>query len=466
MPDGASKARAEQIALIEGYIHQKLVSSKLKELIKELENSPKLDIVDAALLRETKREHEIATKIPEDLVKEIARAATIGEKAWEKAKKASDFKLFLPHLEKMVKLQKKYAELIALGKTKYDSLLDLYEQGATSSVISKVFGDLKPKLIKILDKLDSSSNKPDPTILKKVYNPEKQWALSMEMLKKLNFNFEFGRQDKSIHPFTTTLASTDTRITTRITNNFFSECLFSTIHECGHALYEMGYMEKIYDTTLADGSSYGIHESQSRLWENIVGRSRVFWKYWYPIVQNYFPEHLKNYPEKEFYRAINLVERSFIRTEADEVTYGLHVILRFELEQEIINNAVQISELPSIWNEKMEQLLEITPLKDSEGVLQDVHWSGGSFGYFPTYTLGNLYASQIYAHATKKIPSLEEDFEKGDYSKLLAYLRENIHQYGKIYKPLDLLKRVTGESMNPNYFTDYLEKKFYTIYEV
>ena len=275
-----------------------------------------------------------------------------------------------------------------------------------------------------------------------------------------------GRQDKSVHPFTTSISFRDTRITTRILENFLPTCIFGTIHECGHALYEMGFKDNLNDTYLADGSSLGIHESQSRLWENIVGRSKEFWSYWYPILKKYFPENLKDYSKEEFYRSINVVKPSFIRVEADEITYGLHIILRYEIEKELINNNFNISETPQLWNEKMKELLGIVPSNDAEGVLQDVHWAGGGFGYFPTYTLGNLYASQIYNYALKEHPNLPEEFKIGNYTNLLTYLRENLHQYGRIYKPLDLLKKITGEHLNPDYFIDYLEKKFYPIYKI
>ena len=369
----------------------------------------------------------------------------------------------------MVKLEREYAEKIDIGPTLYDSLIDIYEPDAKSDWISKLFKKLKPKLVKILRRIESSdSDKPNQSILRKYYNPDKQWKLSIEIIKKLNFDFNRGRQDKSVHPFTASVSSMDTRITTRIWDKFLPACLFGTIHECGHALYEMGFMEELHDTFLADASSLGFHESQSRLWENIVGRSKEFWSYWYPIAQKYFPENLKDYPEHEFYRSINVVQPSFIRVEADEVTYGLHIILRFELEKELINNGdnLSISELPDLWNTKMEDLLGITPPDDAKGILQDVHWSSGAFGYFPTYTLGNLYASQIYEDALKKQPDLPEEIKKGNYLNLLEYLRENVHKHGRIYRPIAFLEKITGETLNPDYFLKYLENKFYPIYNL
>ncbi len=466
MPKGSVIGRSEQLKLMADIIHQRLTSDKAGKLIKNVEKTSNLNLIESALLREAKRAYERAIKIPRELVTEIAKTASLGHQAWEIAKSKSDFKEFEPYLEKMVKLKREYAEKIDIGPTRYDSLIDIYEPGATSKWIDDIFNDLKLSLTKILKKLESSSDKPNQSIIKKHYDPKKQWKLSIEVLKKLKFDFDIGRQDKSVHPFTASLSSMDTRITTRIWDDFLPACLFGTIHECGHALYEMSFMEEIHDTPLADGSSLGIHESQSRLWENIVSRSREFWNYWYPILQSYFPDNLKNYPEEEFYRSINTVQPSLIRVEADEVTYGLHIILRFELEKDIINDGVSVSKLPQIWNAKMEELLGIIPPNDAQGVLQDIHWSGGAFGYFPTYTLGNLYASQIYSVALKKHPNLPDEFKKGNYSTLLDFLRKEIHQYGRIYRPIDLIKKITGENLNPNYFTDYLEKKFFPIYNV
>jgi len=466
MPEGSVNGRSEQLALIEEIYHKKLISRETGLLIEKTDQEQNLNLIESALLREIRREYDKAIKIPIELAVEIERTASLGHQAWEKAREKKDFKIFKPYLEKMVDLKRQYAEKIGMGNSLYDSLLDIYEPGATTDWISKIFNELKPKLIKVLEKINSSSNKPDQSILKKNYNSAKQWEFSIEILKKLNFDFNIGRQDKSVHPFTTSLSSMDTRITTRIWENFLPACLFGTIHECGHGLYEMGFKKEIHDTFLADGSSLGFHESMSRLWENIVGRSREFWNYLYPLLQKSFPENLKNYPEENFYRSINVVQPSFIRVEADEVTYGLHIILRFELEQDLINNGISISELPEIWNTKMEDLLGITPPDDAKGVLQDVHWSGGLFGYFPTYTLGNLYASQIYFIALKKNPSLPEDFKKGNFTNLLNFLQSEIHQYGKIYQPLELFKRVAGEKLNINYFSNYLEKKFYPIYKI
>ncbi|MFX1366841.1 MAG: carboxypeptidase M32 [Promethearchaeota archaeon] len=464
MPKGSVKGRADQLVLIQNLIQKRIKSDKTGDLIRNAEKLDNLKDADFAMIREAKRLYEQANRVPEDLLGEITKQSSLGYNEWEKARKKSDFSIFQPCLEKMIYLQIEYAEKLDTGPNLYSTLIDLYEPGATYDWILKIFTNLKPKLIKFIKTLENSSNKPDQSILKRYYDPEKQWQLSLDIIKKLNFNFNIGRQDKSTHPFTVSLSSKDIRITTRIRDNFLIDCLFSTIHECGHALYYMGFNEDIRDTILADSCSYGIGESQSRMWENIVGRSKEFWIYWYPIFQKYFPENLKNYPLEEFYRTINIVHPSFIRVDADEVTYGLHIILRFELEKMMIEDNLQISELPILWNEKMEELLGIIPPNDAIGLLQDAHWSSGGFGYFPTYALGNLYGAQIYQKALKDNPSFNKDCEKGEFSNLFNYLKENLYQYGKIYRANDLIKRVTGEELNPDYFMKYIETKFKPLY--
>jgi carboxypeptidase Taq len=466
MPKGGNKGRSEQMALMSQLVHKRIKSEKTNQLIKEAEKITNMTDIESALIREAKREYEHAIRIPDELIGEISKQASIGFIKWEKAREKSDFSIFKPSLGKIIELKKEFAEKLATGPDPYSTLIDLYEPGATYSWISSIFNELKPKLIKIVKKLDESNDKPSQAILKKKYDPEKQWQISIKVIKKLNFNFDVARQDKSTHPFTTSISSNDTRITTRINEEYLPACLFGTIHECGHALYQMGFMEEIHDTLLADGSSMGIHESQSRLWENIVGRSKGFWKFWFPQFQETFSNVLKDYPLEEFYRSINVVQPSLIRVEADEVSYALHIILRFELEKMIVEDSVEVDELPELWNEKMENLLGILPLNDAQGILQDVHWSGGGFGYFPSYALGNLYAAQIYNKVLSDIPNLPLDIENGRFSILLDYLKEHIYQYGKAYYARDLIKKISGEDLNPIYFINYIEKKFYPIYGI
>jgi carboxypeptidase Taq len=458
------EGRSKQMSLIRKLIHHRITSEKVGKLIKEAEKLT-LNQIESAMLREITREYNLETKLSERLVTEIAETSVLASKEWREARAKSDFSIFEKILEKTVELQKEKAEKLDTHPDLYSTLIDLYEPEATRKWIANIFNPIKPKLIDFVKKLNSSSDKPDDSIFKKHYDEDKQFELSSIIIKKLNFDFGSGRQDKVTHPFTTSIASTDIRITTR-TSEPFPDCITSTIHEYGHAIYEMGIKKELYDTILCSGASMGIHESQSRMWENIVGRSKEFWMYWYPTFQKYFPENLKDYPMEEFHRAINIVQPSFIRVNADEVTYGLHIILRFEIEKDLIEGNIQINELPEIWNSKFEDLLGIVPPNDALGVLQDVHWSGGSLGYFPTYLLGNLYGAQFYHKILQELPSLPNDYKNGDFSNLLNYLRENIHQYGGIYRANELIKRVTGEDLNSDYFLKYIEEKFSHIYRI
>ncbi|MFW9972071.1 MAG: carboxypeptidase M32 [Candidatus Odinarchaeota archaeon] len=458
------QGRSEQRKLMTQLIHKRLISEKAGTLIKKATNIKDLDDIDAAMVREAKRAYDQEVKLPEELVSEITKTASLAQQTWQKARQQKDFKLFIPLLQKTIELQKEKAEKLETFPDLYSTLIDLYEPGTTYDWIAKVFNPIKPKLIDIVKKLNSSSDKPNDSILRKQYDIQKQFNLSFEIIKKFNFDLGYGRQDRSTHPFTQTLAPLDVRITTRTTENYLNECIFGTIHECGHALYEMGIKEELHDTILCTGTSMGIHESQSRTLENYVGRSKEFWLYWYPTFQEYFPEILKNYPMEEFYRAVNIVQPSFIRVNADEVTYGLHIILRFELERDIIDGKVQVNELPEVWNTRFEKLLGILPPDDALGVLQDIHWGMGYIGYFPTYFLGTLYGAQIYSKALEQIPNLTEQYRKGEFSNIMKYLRENIHQHGAVYRANDLIKMVTGEDLNPEYFFKYVETKFNPIY--
>jgi len=458
------EGRAKQSSLIRKLIHQRITSDKVGNLIKEAEKLT-LNEIDNAMLREITREYDLETKLPEKLVVEIAETSVLAAKVWQEARAKSDFSIFEKILEKTIELQKEKAEKLATHPDLYSTLIDLYEPGATYKWIADIFNPLRPKLIDFVKKLNASSEKPDDSIFKKHYDEDKQFELSSKIIEKLNFDFGYGRQDKVTHPFTTSLAALDVRITTRTTEPF-PDCITSTIHEYGHAIYEMGIKKELHDTILCDGTSMGIHESQSRMWENLVGRSKEFWMYWYPTFQEYFPENLKDVPMEEFHRSINIVQPSFIRVNADEVTYGLHIILRFEIEKALIEGKIQVSELPEIWNTKFEELLGIVPPNDTLGVLQDVHWSSGYLGYFPTYFLGNLYGAQIYTKALEKMPNLPNDYKKGEFLNLLSYLKENIHQHGAIYRADELINRVTGEDLNSDYFLKYIEKKFKPIYRL
>lgn len=458
------EGRSKQVSLLEKLIHKRVTSENVGKLINKAQKLNNLNEIESAMLREITREYNLAIKLPEELVVEIAETSILAAKDWREARAKKDFSIFEKMLQKSVDLQKEKARKLETHPDMYSTLMDLYEPGATYDWVANIFNPIKPKLSGFVKKLNSSSDKPDDSILKKKYDQEKQFQLSFEIIQKFNFDLGYGRQDRSTHPFTQSLAAMDTRITTRTKEDYLNECIFGTIHECGHALYEMGIREELNDTIIGTGTSLGIHESQSRTLENYVGRSKEFWMYWYPTFQKYFPENLKDFPMEEFYRAINIVQPSFIRVNADEVTYGLHIILRFELEKDLIEGKVQVNELPEVWNTKFEELIGIFPPDDAEGVLQDIHWSMGMIGYFPTYFLGTLYGAQIYNNALKHNPNLPEEYKKGEFSNIVNYLRENVHQHGSIYRANDLIKRVTGEDLNPDYFLKYVEAKFYPIY--
>ncbi|MBY8990733.1 MAG: carboxypeptidase M32 [Candidatus Lokiarchaeota archaeon] len=458
------EGRSKQVALMQKLIHQRETSEEVGKLINQAKKE-NLSEIEGAMLREIEREYTLATKLPEKLVMEIAETSILAAKEWREARAKSDFSIFEKLLVKTVELQREKAEKLGTHPDLYSTLIDLYEPGATYDWIANIFNPIRPKLIDLVKKLNSSPDQPDGSIFEKSYDEDTQFELSRKVIEKLGFDFGYGRQDKVTHPFSTSLAALDVRITTRTTEPF-PDCITSTIHEHGHAIYEMGISKELHDTILCNGTSMGIHESQSRMWENIVGRSKEFWMYWYPAFQKHFPENLKDVPLDEFHRAMNIVKPSFIRVNADEVTYGLHIILRFEIEKDLIEGKIQVKELPEIWNSKFEKLLGIVPPDDAKGVLQDVHWSMGSIGYFPSYFLGNLYAAQIYNKALQKLPSLPEDYKKGEFSTLLSYLKENIHQYGSIYRSSELINRVTGEDLNSNYFLKYIENKFIPIYRL
>jgi len=456
--------RSKQVSLSQQLIHRRETSEKVGKLIKEAEKED-LNEIEKAMLREITREYTLSTKLPEKLVMEIAETSILAAKEWREARQKSDFSIFEKFLVKTVELQREKAEKLGTHPDLYSTLIDLYEPGATYDWIANIFNPIRPKLIDLVKKLNSSPDQPDGSIFEKTYDEDTQFELSRKVIEKLGFDFGYGRQDKVTHPFSTSLAALDVRITTRTTEPF-PDCITSTIHEHGHAIYEMGINKELHDTILCTGTSMGIHESQSRMWENIVGRSKEFWMYWYPTFQKYFPENLKNVSTDEFHRAMNIVKPSFIRVNADEVTYGLHIILRFEIEKDLIEGKIQVKELPEIWNSKFEKLFGIVPPNDAKGVLQDVHWSMGSIGYFPSYFLGNLYAAQIYNKALQKLPSLPEDYKKGEFSTLLSYLKENIHQHGSIYRANELINRVTGEDLNSDYFLKYIKAKYKQIYRL
>ena len=471
LPENAVEERSEQLGLLGGISQDIKTNPEIGRLLSELGSSSenmsgdeKLPVLEQNFLKIMRRKYDQAIKLPRDFGCELAKARGLSQAAWIRAKQNNDFAAFLPHLKKMVDFSRQKAFHLGYEKEPYNGLLDYYEKGMSAEAISDVFIPLKNNLKSFLKKIKILP-RPDTSFLKKVYNIENQDNFSRDLLKRLGFNSKRGRLDISAHPFTSTLGSDDVRITTRYLSQYVQSGIFATIHEAGHAFYEMGFPEEIRLSCLADGPSMGIHESQSRLWENVIGRSLPFWEGMFPVLRSYFPGALSSTTAEDFYRAINLVEPSLIRIEADEVSYSLHIILRFELEKEIISGTLDPAELPDAWRRKMNEYLGIEPDNDVQGVLQDVHWSTGAFGYFPSYALGNIYGLQFWEKLTSEIPNLSEQICRGNFSPIHSWLQDNIYIWGSRLDPPDLLKTVTGKGLSAEPFLGYIESKYKDIYK-
>lgn len=464
MPDGGIQARASQKAVLASTIHEILISDELGELIEKLEESVEsLDEYSHANLREAKREHSRAKNVPPELVGEIASTSSEAIEIWKKARRDSDFDKFAPYLEKLVELKKEYAQSVDPTKDAYAVLLEDYEPDIEIEDVVQLFDELRKELVPLISKVKGSEERPNMQLLNHYYSERKQKKFGEIVLKAMGYDFDHGRLDVSAHPFTSGNVY-DTRITTRYSKNDIKSALSGTIHEGGHALYNLGLPKEHYATPVGEPRSLGIHESQSRIWENHVGRSIAFWEHFLPILKGIFPNQLSAYNLEEFYRAMNNVEPGLIRVEADELTYNLHIILRFEIERALFNNEIRVEELPGIWNDKMKDFLGIVPPDDSMGVLQDIHWAMGIFGYFPTYTLGTVTSAQLYNAAKKAIPDLEDKFRKGELIPFKEWLNENIHRFGCLFKTDELIERATGEKLNPKHYIDYLNEKYTEIY--
>ncbi len=465
MPESGAGHRALQMSALAVIQHQRSTDPAYGELISRLEDSPaELDLWGRASVREARRQYDKATRVPESLVKELAETAPLAYEAWVKARGESDFPAFAPWLEKMVKLKRSEAECLRTpGAPLYEALLDDYEPGAKIARLDALFSEIRPQLTSLLDRITSASRQPRE-LPAGPFPVQGQETLGREILTSLGLNWKAGRLDTSPHPFCTGFSPLDVRITTRYSTAEIGKALFGMIHECGHALYEQGLNPEAYGLPACDAISLGIHESQSRLWENQIGRSRSFWEYWFPRLRRTFPPHFDDFSLDDFVFAINKVSASPIRTEADEVTYGLHVILRYELEKRLIAGDVQVADLDQVWNERMREYLRYRPANSAEGVLQDTHWSQGLLGYFPTYLLGNLYAAQLFDQAKRSIPELDTMISGGDFLPLREWLRTNLHVHGKTVTASGLIEKLTGRELSASFFLDYLESKFGGLY--
>ncbi len=466
IPSKGHAHRAEQSAVLTRLLHARRTDPIIGEKLDVVESSELVGdplSVEAVNIREWRRAYDKAVRIPERLAVELARAASEGQTCWQQARPRNDWENFRPCLERIVALKREEAEHLGYVGEPYDALIDRYEPDETAAGLASILSALRRDLVELLQRIMGSGRKPDTSILRSRFPADRQEAFARRVLERIGYDFEAGRLDPTAHPFTVGIGPGDVRITTRYNESFFGQGLFGAVHEAGHALYDAGLPVAHWGAPMGDSVSLGIHESQSRMWENMVSRSLGFWEFFYDEAREQF-DSLAGIPMEAFYFAINEVQASLIRTEADEVTYNLHVLLRFEIERDLMRNAVKVSDLPEIWSEKMRATLGLTPPDLSSGVMQDIHWSSGAIGYFPTYTLGNLYAAQFYHCAEQEIGDFQEAFRRGDFAPLLAWLRRNIHCEGSRYRPRDLVRRVTGEELNSGYLTDYLKGKYAGLY--
>ena len=467
MPSGGVLQRANQQALIDRLKHEMHISLETRQLLESAEREATGldgDSDDAAYLRVARREFDKKTKLPSALVEEITQTAAIAHDAWAQARATSDYAKFAPSLQKTLDLQRRVADLLGYKSERYDALLDQYEPGMLTADVRNMFAQLKPTLVALLKAITASGTQIDVSPLTHDFDEEKQREFAESVIKEFGFDFARGRQDRAAHPFCTNFSRDDVRITTRYDRNFLPMALFGTLHETGHALYEMNVAERYDGNILGGGASLGVHESQSRLWENLVGRSLPFWQGYYGKLQQTFPI-LADTSHEQFYRAINRVEPSFIRVEADEVTYNLHIMLRFEMEVDLLEERVSVADAPAAWNAKFKEYFGVTPPDDAHGILQDVHWSSGGFGYFPTYTIGNILSVQLWDKANTQLAGqLSTQVAAGEFAPLRIWLTENIHQWGSKYTPSELVQRATGSALDPAPYLRYLQTKFGKIY--
>ena len=466
MPPKAIEQRANTLGFLSGEIFKMVTDDKVKEFINFFDPiMDELDLVDRSMIKGLKKSYNEIKNIPQDKFEEYTVATSLGEAAWEEAKAKKDFTIFKPKLEKIISLLREFTEYYGYEENKYDALLNQYEEGLTVKKVDKLFNELKEGIINLLNRINNSNKLVTSKKLNGKYSIEAQKELSEYLLDVIKFDKEAGRLDETTHPFTLNMGNKDVRITTHYYEDNLLSNIFSVIHEGGHALYEQHIPDSLVNTGLDGGVSMGIHESQSRFYENIVGRSKEFLSFILPYIKEKFT-NLADITLDEFYEAVNYVNPSLIRTEADELTYSLHIIIRYEIEKALINGEIEVEDLPKVWNKKYEEFLGVIPKDDEEGVLQDMHWSAGNIGYFPSYALGNLYGGQFLNTMLKDNPTAISDLTNGDLTYINNWLRDNIHVYGGVYTPDELVEKVTGEALSTKYFLDYLEGKYTKIYKL
>ncbi|WP_096435212.1 carboxypeptidase M32 [Alteribacter populi] len=469
-PKKGASQRAEVIGTLSSQVFKMSISTQMEHYLKVLSDEnvqDQLDKVTIASVKECKRNFDKQKNIPEKEFQDYVVLTSNAESIWPEAKENADFESFRPYLEKIVEFNRKYVEWVGYEGNKYDALLDDYEPGLTVETLDRVFGELRNHLVPLVQAVTEAADKPKTDFLFKKFPASNQEALSKKILEQMQYDFEAGRLDTTVHPFAIGLNPGDVRVTTKYDEDDFRTAVFGTIHEGGHALYEQNIGENLVGTPLCSGTSMGIHESQSLFWENFVGRNRAFWEKNYDLLKDYADGQFDEVDLDTFYRGINVAGPSLIRIEADEMTYALHIIVRYELEKALINRELEVKDLPEAWNDKMEEYLGVRPNDDGEGVLQDVHWSGGAFGYFPSYALGYVYAAQLMNALQSELNDNFEDLlRKGELTPIKEWMTTHVHQYGKSKLPLDILKETTGEAIDPSYLIHYLKDKYRDVYKL
>ena len=468
MPKGGADSRAKQISALAGIVHEKSTHAEVGKLLDKLGNcdASGFNEIEKTNISEAQWAYNRSVRVPEELVREIAELGSRGHMVWIEARKENRFADFAPMLEKFVGLIKKRSGYIDPDKSPYDVNIENFERGASMAQLDPLFDKLKSQLIPLISAIRDSESQPDSSFFEGEFPIERQEELGRRISEDMGFSFDHGRMDVSVHPFCGGGDSTDVRITTRYRLDSFVESLYAVIHETGHGLYEQGRMPDYRDLPASESLTMGVHESQSLFWERMVAQSKSFCSHYLNLFASVFPEKLNGVSAQKFYEGINVCRPSFIRVEADEVTYPLHVILRYELEKGLFDGSVSVDQLPGLWNDKMEEYLGIRPPTDREGVLQDVHWSSGAFGYFPSYTLGAMYASQFFNAMLKDLPTADSQIADGQFNNIKEWLNNNIHAKGTLYSSDELVRHVTGEPLNQDYFISYLKEKYGKIYKL
>ncbi|WP_409301302.1 carboxypeptidase M32 [Peribacillus sp. SCS-155] len=468
-PKKGVEQRSEVVGMLSAEVFNMSTSEDMAAFIANLssvEAKRSLSEITNKMVEECKKQYDRNKRIPADEYKAFVILQSKAESVWEEARANNDWALFEPYLEEIVDYTRKFVEYWGYEGNKYNTLLDMYEPGVTVEVLDQVFGELRERIVPLVQRIAESEHKPETSFLYKHFPKEKQVNFSLEILEQLGYDFEAGRLDETVHPFATGLNPGDVRVTTRYDENDFRGAIFGTIHEAGHAIYEQNIAKDLTGTLLDSGTSMGIHESQSLFFENFIGRNFSFWKKNYDLLNQYAPGQFENVKVEDFYKAINESKPSLIRVDADELTYPLHIMVRYEIEKAIFNGELEVKELPRVWNEKYQEYLGVTPDSNSTGVLQDVHWAGGSFGYFPSYALGYMYAAQIKNTIIKDLPNFDDLLADGNVEPIRKWLNQKIHKYGKTKMPLEILESTTGEGLNAKYLIDYLEDKYSKVYQL